>query len=68
MRIPLAFTDKGYFYPIGDNYYFVLVETCRLEGNRKYYCGTWQEFKDRFPYTVYPSGANCKYRSKTKHK
>lgn len=65
MKIPLAFTELGYFYPIGEYYHFVQVDTDPHPGYKKYYCGTWEEFKNRFPYTVYDNGANCKFRKRT---
>lgn len=65
MKIPLAFTDKGYFVKIYDkHYYFVLVECVHSEYYKQYRIGTWEEFKTLYPKTVYPNGEKIKYRMK----
>lgn len=67
MRIPISETELGYFYPIGKGYYFTqnCFEYCYPRG-KGYRLGTFKEFKKLYPYTMYKSGGNIKYRVRSK--
>ena len=69
MRIPLAYSDIGFFVKsqYSNTYYFVL-ENASYCGKyyHKYKKGTFREFLELYPYTVSKSGANSQYRVKDK--
>ncbi len=51
MRIPVAESDVGYWYPIGDNYYFVTEHSPSAKGMEgKYRKSTFARFKEFFPF------------------
>ena len=68
MKIPLAYTELGYFYPFIDGtYYFVQCAFSYSESMYgKYRKGTWEEFKELYPYTVYSNGSHVRHRCKNK--
>jgi len=67
MRIPISESELGYWYPIGNGYYFIqdCFEYCYARG-RGHRLTTFAEFKKALPYTKYSSGANVRYRVKNK--
>lgn len=69
MRIPIAESEIGIWYPIGDYYHFVSVESTWFENNGnsrydQYRQSTYAEFKKEFPHIV--RGTGCRSRKKLK--
>lgn len=66
MKYPLSYTEKGYFATNGKTAHFVrLTEWIH---RKDFKIGTWKEFKELYPYTVYDNGSHITYRTKTPHK
>ena len=63
MKIPLAYSDVGYVYPLGEGFYFLLkvsqYKKCELPEM------TWKEFKEAYPVELHYSS---RFRRKPKKK
>ena len=69
-NIPVSEEEIGYWYPIGDNYYFCSksisyysdMKSGRLDG-KQVREGTFKDFKKMFPNLAYKN-SSVKYRTK----